>query len=205
MRTAEKWTAEKIELLRRLYPSNLTKDISHIFGVSPKVLSQVAFRNGIRKDPEIKKLGTAAGQFKKGQSPFNKGKKWSEFMSEEGQRNSRKTQFKSTHIPFNLRPDWSERINVDGYIEIKIPGRRKWAQKHRWIWENAHGPVPKGCQIHFIDGNRMNCELSNLEMITHAENARRNSHWNNYPKEVASLIQLTGALNLQINKHKSNR
>lgn len=205
MRTSKKWTAEKIELLRRLYPTNLTKDIAHHFDASPKAIAHRAFLCGLKKTPEIRALNGKSGQFRKGQIPFNKGKKWSEYMSEEGQRNSARTQFKSGDIPFNLRPDYSERINIDGYVEIKIPGRRSWALKHRWVWEQANGPIPKGSQIHFIDGNRTNCDLSNLEMITHAECARRNVLWNNYPKEVASLIQLKGALNRQINKQKSNQ
>lgn len=205
MSAHKKWTAEKIRLLRRLYPSNLTKDIAHHFDASPKAVAHMAFRCGIRKNPEIRALNGKAGQFQKGHAPFNKGKKWDEFMSEEGKRNSARTQFKSAHIPFNLRPDYSERINIDGYIEIKLPGHKKWALKHRWVWEQAYGRIPKGCQIHFIDGDRTNCDISNLEMITHAENARRNSFWNNYPKEVASLIQLKGALNRQINKQKSNQ
>lgn len=146
-----------------------------------------------------------AGRFRKGNVPFNKGKKWDEYMSEEGKRNSARTQFKSGDIPLSLRPDYSERINVDGYIEIKLPGHKKWVLKHRWIWEQSNGPIPDGSQIHFIDGDRTNCDISNLEMITHAENARRNCFWNNYPKEVASLVQLKGALNRQINKQKSNQ
>ena len=38
-----------------------------------------------------------------------------------------------------------------------------------------------------------------LELVTRAELMRRNSYHNNYPKEVALLIQLKGALNRKIN------
>ena len=37
-----------------------------------------------------------------------------------------------------------------------------------------------------------------LDCITRVENMRRNSYHNNYPKEVAQLIQLRGALNRKI-------
>ena len=50
------------------------------------------------------KSGIVGGQFVKGQTSFNKGKKWSEYMSEEGQKNSRKTTFKKGNIPANRRP-----------------------------------------------------------------------------------------------------
>jgi hypothetical protein len=42
--------------------------------------------------------------------------------------------------------------------------------------------------------------LGRLELISRAENMRRNSYHTRYPKEVAQLIQLRGALNRQINK-----
>ena len=41
------------------------------------------------------------GRFEKGQEPPNKGKKWDEFMSPEGQEASKKTQFKKGQIPHN--------------------------------------------------------------------------------------------------------
>ncbi len=44
------------------------------------------------------KSGKAGGRFPKGHIPANKGKKWDEFMSQEGQANSRKTQFKAGEI-----------------------------------------------------------------------------------------------------------
>lgn len=206
MSSHKKWTAEEIELLRRLYPCNLTKDIAHHFGVAPRAVANIAFRCGIRKNPEIRARNGESAQFRKGQTPFNRGKKWKDYMSEEGQMRSARTQFKSGNTPHNTRPMYSERMSKDGYIEIKVPGHKKFVPKHRWVWESNFGPIPKGYQIHFIDGDRTNFDISNLEMISNAENARRNSHWNKYPGEIATLIQLKGALARQINKHnKSNQ
>lgn len=201
-----KWTEEKINLLRQLYPSNLTKDIAHIFGITPKALSQVALKHGIRKNPEIRARNGESGQFKKGLVPFNKGKKWDDYMSEEGRRNSSRTQFRRGQLPHNIRPMYSERINDLGYVEIKVPGHRKFVMKHRWIWEAHHGPIPKDHIIYFLDGDKSNCEISNLGIMTRAENRRRNGLWSRYPKEIAELHQLKGALTRQINKHrKSNQ
>lgn len=206
MSSHKKWTAEEIELLRRLYPCNLTKNIAHYFGVDPKAITRMAFRCRIKKNPEIKARSGEDGWFWKGQTAFNKGKKQKDYMSEAGQKRCAMTQFKSGHIPNNTRPMYSERMSKDGYIEIKIPGHKKFVPKHRWVWESNFGPIPKGYQIHFIDGDRTNFDISNLEMISNAENARRNSHWNKYPEEIATLIQLKGALARQINKHnKSNQ
>ena len=37
---------------------------------------------------------------------------------------------------------------------------------HRYVWECEVGTIPKGCQIHHIDGNKANNDLSNLAIMT---------------------------------------
>ena len=37
---------------------------------------------------------------------------------------------------------------------------------HRYVWEKEVGTIPKGCQIHHIDGNKANNDLSNLAIMT---------------------------------------
>lgn len=37
---------------------------------------------------------------------------------------------------------------------------------HRYIWEKEVGTIPKGCQIHHIDGNKANNDISNLAIMT---------------------------------------
>ena len=64
--------------------------------------------------------GIVGGQFVKGRISFNKGKKWSEYMSAEGQANSRKTTFKKGNVPPNRKPIGSERVDKNGYILIKV-------------------------------------------------------------------------------------
>ena len=41
---------------------------------------------------------------------------------------------------------------------------------HSLIWETFVGDIPKGLQINHIDGNKSNNRLSNLELVTPAEN-----------------------------------
>jgi hypothetical protein len=69
------------------------------------------------------------------------------------------------------------------------------------IWEREHGAVPPGYKIAFRDGNKLNCELSNLELITAAEMARRNNI-HNYPEEFRELVRMRGRLTREINKQK---
>ena len=68
------------------------------------------------------------------------------------------------HRPWNWRPLNSERITERG-IMVKIVGPRTWRLKHHLVWEAAHGPLPKGCKLAFLDGDKTNCSLSNLQLI----------------------------------------
>ncbi len=53
-------------------------------------------------------------------------------------------------------------------IRVKTAQPDVWKLKHRVIWEAAHGPIPKGRELEFIDGNRFNCSLDNLRIKPHA-------------------------------------
>ena len=77
--------------------------------------------------------------------------------------------FKKGHCPKNHRPVGSERINVDGYIEIKVAEPNVWKLKHRVVWEKVNGPIPENHALKFLDGNPLNCVVENLKLITRSE------------------------------------
>ena len=97
------------------------------------------------------------GRFPKGNVPFNKNKKFP------GKTNV--TTFKKGHIPKNYMPVGSERIN-GGYVDIKIADPNKWKAKHKIIWENTNGKIPKGHCVIFADRNNLNFELDNLILVS---------------------------------------
>jgi hypothetical protein len=115
---------------------------------------------------------SVATRFVKGQEPSNKGKRIEEFMSAEGIERSSRTRFKKGHRPHNQRDIGTETQHADGYVYIKV-GEGKPVLKHRYVWEQANGPIPDGHNIAFRDGNRGNCDLSNLYLISREEAARR--------------------------------
>ena len=45
----------------------------------------------------------------------------------------------------------------------------RYKHKHVYVWEQAHGPVPEGMIVAFIDGDKTRCELENLMLISRAE------------------------------------
>lgn len=98
------------------------------------------------------------------------------FRPPKGVRYSPSTEFKKGHIPFNYRPVGSERINVEGYVEIKVAEPRDWQQKHRFIWEKHHGKIPANHCLVFLDGNKQNITLDNLALVSRGELATLNKN-----------------------------
>jgi hypothetical protein len=56
---------------------------------------------------------------------------------------------------------------------IYFQAHTKWKETprylHRDIWEFHHGQIPEGCEIHHIDFNSLNNDISNLECLTEEE------------------------------------
>ena len=70
------------------------------------------------------------------------------------------------------------------YKKIKIAGRT--VSLHRYVWEQAHGPIPDGHIIHHRNGDRYDNRLENLECLTHREHS---SHHNNkHPRTKACRV-----------------
>jgi len=70
-------------------------------------------------------------------------------------------------------PLGTERVKRLGHIFVKVfmdgPYKKRWQEKHRLVWEQAHGKIPKGMEIMFLDTNPLNCDLENLVLVSKAE------------------------------------
>lgn len=110
------------------------------------------------------------GRFQAGGKPWNKGKKFP------GEVNS--GSFKKGQKAWNDRAIGTERVRADGYHEIKI-AKNTWKLKHHIIWEEAHGKIPTGKRIVFLDGNKNNLVLENLELVEPVElmNLSKTNEW----------------------------
>jgi len=132
------------------------------------------------------------GQFQKGHITHNKGKKQIEYMTKEAIERTKATRFKKGNKPQNYRPVGSERIAKDGYIEVKVADPNVWKSKHRYIWEQTNGEIPKGHKLIFLDGDKNNMALDNLKIISNNENLIMNTNDLRYNKkeltETAHLI-----------------
>lgn len=194
------YTQEKKKLLSKLYPNTKNIDIAKILGVTEGSVIAAGFRFKLRKSPEFLRLCSEKGFYKKGQSPVNKGRKQSEWMRKEMIERTKATRFKKGTIPPNHKPVGYERVSKDGYIEIKVSeGMRQFRLKHRVVYEQHFGAIPKGHNVEFKDRNKMNFDPSNLVLRTRKENMKLNSV-HSLPKEIADTIQMLGAMQRQINK-----
>lgn len=195
-----KWTPEEDAILVEVYETTRTKDIMPLLpnrtygGIAnrathlglKKPVEQIAkmAREAYERDPDKYKKG----QYKKGDKPWNAGMKG--LMLNDGS-----TCFKKGHEPHNTRKDGDISIRVSkgrAYKWIRV-AKSNWVLLHRLVWEQFNGPIPSGYNVVFKDGDTMNCQISNLELVSDADNMVRNS-LHNYPKDLADVIRLTGVL-----------
>lgn len=67
---------------------------------------------------------------------------------------------------------------------------RNWKLKHHIIWEKHHGPIPPGCKVIFLDGDRNNFNIENLycadvRVLTYL--MRNNMWYSNGPLTLSSI------------------
>lgn len=196
-----------IQVIKR-YPFESTAAIAKDLGLTMSQVYNIAYRYKIHKDPDYLKtaasgrynVGTKsnqATQFKPGHIPVNKGKK----MASEVYNAVARTMFKKGNKPYNTQPIGTIHNRADKtgrlYQYIKIKDSH-WELLQRYVWTQANGEIPAGSLVIFLDGNFMNCELSNLQVISRKENMARNTI-QRYPAELQELMKLTSKL-----KNKTN-
>lgn len=117
------------------------------------------------------------GCFAPGQVPPNKGRKgYCPPGCEKGW-------FKKGGLPHNTRYLGHERISREGYVEVSVAEpnphtgyERRYVEKHRWLWEQANGPVPEGHCLKCL-GDKLNTDPSNWECIPRAMLPRLNGRY----------------------------
>ena len=197
-----RWTPEKLDRLRRLYPEGDTVALAMLFNVTPNALKNTAKRYGIRKTHEYRSMISSPTQFFKGQTPFNKGRKRTEWCSPEGIAIQEVNQFKKGHRPHTELPVGTERVRPDtGKMQVKVSddgktARQRWKPKHHIVWKETKGKLPEGYDVVFADGDVTNFDPDNLEL------RRKGDIKRHIPRELRQLSGLKGALQRRINETK---
>jgi hypothetical protein len=148
--------------------AELTAMFNSHFGLNLKVSQIKSFKHNKRWSSGLD------GRFEKGRAPSNKGTKG--LYNVGGNR----TSFKKGQKPLNFKPVGTERIDRDGYILVKVsddgPWHKRWRHKHKVVWEDVHGPIPKGHCLIFLDRDKLNLSLENLQLITQKQLVRMNQN-----------------------------
>ena len=168
------WTEEKRQFILEHYyltpHKTLTEMFNNEFGHNVPVST---IKSYLKRNHLVNGL---TGKFYKGQPSQNKGKK----MSPEVYEKVKHTFFPKGTIPPKHVPVGTEVIRDDGYIKVKIAEPNVWKQKHRLVWEEYYGEVPKGMRLMFLDGDKTNCEISNLKLISKQASLIMNRNNMNY-------------------------
>lgn len=215
------WTEAELRTLRELFPTRRTPDVAQLLGCKISRVTAMASKLGLKKRPEacgwLKKgqsqPGTEGGRFQKGIIPANKGLRRPGYSVGRGR--MQETQFKKGErtgaAARNWKPVGTITTDPEGYLRIKVReavsgehsgyGNTKvWPLYGRYTWEQHNGPIPSRHLVRFKDGNKQNCAIENLELLSMADNARRNSMWAQLPRELALAIQMNGQLKRKIRR-----
>lgn len=158
---------------------------------------------GGKKDKMGLKIGKNGGRFEKGRVSNNKGKKQIDFMSEEAIERTKATRFKKGNSPHNELPIGTEITNYEGYIKIKIENN-KWIFKHTYVYEMYHKiKIPKNHVLIFLDGDKSNCSIENLMMVSQNINLILNRKGMRYENPEATKAAINTAILIEaINKKR---
>lgn len=206
------WTEQEDQWLREHYPDTPMEElVEHLDRTPRAIYNRARHYLGVRRTDEAIRESTIRarrrqpenkGEFKKGNIPFNKGLKRSEWMSEEGKAICAKTQFQKGLVPHNTQEVGYESISKkEGYIYMKVAEGEKMVLKHRYVWEQHNGAIPKGYNVQFKDGNRQNCDIDNLYIISRAEQMSQENSLHRYPAELKTAIFRLGKIRRVIKKN----
>ncbi|MDB0602338.1 HNH endonuclease signature motif containing protein [Tenacibaculum maritimum] len=196
------FTEKEDQFIKDNYLKLPVKTIADKIGRSGTGVNTALKRMNLEIPDEIIKQNKKFAQFKKGHVPENKGKKQIEYMSAEMIERTKATRFKKGNLPHN-----SQGIN-NGDVHIRKDSKGRyykwireslgvWKMLHVFNWEKEFGPIPDGYIIVFKNKDSMNCEPSNLELITRAENMAKNTI-HRYPDHIKENIRLISKINKTI-------
>ncbi len=193
-------TLEQDAILMAKYMTVPVKPLAVEIGVSHCCLSNRMKQLGLVVPKELRQARKKKSLFKKGHTTFNKGLKRSDYMSPAGIEKVKKNQFQKGHIPHNdlgrngivrIRKDTKTRAQYK-YIRVS---RGNWELLQRHNYRKYFGEIPDGHVVRFKNGNTLDCEPENLELITLAENARRNTEqFHSWPEPLKKAIRINNKL-----------
>lgn len=210
------WTPAENDTMRELFGDTPTAVLAKRLRRTAGAVAAQASKLGLRKSAEYLasphacrlRHGDEVGadfRFKPGHEPWNKG---THYVA--GGR-SAVNRFRPGNRPLTWVPIGTVREDGDGYLKRKVrddapagKSRFNWVFVHRELWERHHGPIPRGHAVVFINGDKKDIRIENLELLTQRELMLRNTV-HNLPKPLAQAIQLKGAIKRKIRRFERER
>lgn len=136
-------------------------EIARRMNLKPKQIKDAMCNYGIKN---------GRGGFKKGRTPWNKGKKW-----KNGSKSVHSGCFKPGYQNPNKVPDGTISCSrkKTGRVDWRIKINGKWISYMKHLWESENGLIPKNHIVVIIDSN-LPISLENIELITRREFIKRN-------------------------------
>ena len=164
-----KWTDADIEYLKENYALVSNRELERKMKRSVSSIIGKAHKLNLKKNPDVLERIKKQSYFKKGLTPWNKNKKGLNMGVSS-------TRFSRGQKPKNWKPEGTITIRSknegEKYKYIKNDG--VWVLLHRLVWQQHGREIPPGMVIRFKDGDSMNCDIENLELISRSENMLRN-------------------------------
>ena len=157
------WTPERIEFIKQNNQGRTAKELAELMTIEFKMPFTDKQIKAIRGRLKIKSGLT--GRFEKDDPRcFHPQKGYHAPGVEKGW-------FKKGQASWNKAEIGDEAWTTDGYLKVKIANPNKWKFKHVLEWEKAHGPIPEGKMLTFLNGDHADCSLQNLALVSRVENA----------------------------------
>lgn len=200
-------TIQDENFIKENYLKLPVKRLANQLNMSDTRIKRYLKKNGLTIPEELVQQRIAESRFQKGCIPATKGKKQTEYMSKAAIERTKATRFKKGQIPHNTKPIGTISKRSDKsrgfYLYIKV-AYKKWELLHRVVYTTHFGPIPKDKIVAFKDGNVLNCNPDNLELITMEENVLRNSKYN-FPKEVIPSMALVAIINKKVKQLENGK
>lgn len=203
------YTEDEMKIVSHLYPTTRNAEIAKLIGKSLSSVNHCGNRLGLVKDPAFiaqmsaeawinnPNHGGKAGFFKKGVAHPFRGTKMDPATKAKIEHNF----FKKGRVPHNFKSNGYECIDTNGYRKVKTDKGMEFL--HRKVWVDNHGEIPSNHLVRFKDGDRTNCNIENLVLVSIQSNMSINSI-RNYPPEVRQTINLISKLKKTIKNGNKN-
>ena len=205
----------QLQRLKEIYANTRTEDIAIEFGFPIYTIYNKAYELNLKKSAEFVADNARANftddhparkfTFKQGHVPENKGKQQADFMTHEAIERTKQTRFKPGQKVWNAKPIGYERVNVDGYIEVKVEEPNVFRAKNRIVWEEHFGPIPEGHNVQFSNNIRTDCRPENLYLISRRDQLLTENGIMAIPEELKPTYNILRKLKKTITKHEQKQ